>query len=50
VPFDDAKVSRSLDAKEVTVELNCRLGRGEATCFTCDLSKDYVTINADYHT
>jgi glutamate N-acetyltransferase/amino-acid N-acetyltransferase len=50
VPFDDAKVSESLRAKEVVAELSCRLGKAEATCWTCDLSKDYVTINADYHT
>ena len=50
VPFDDTKVSASLDAREVAVEMVCRLGKGEATCWTCDLSKDYVTINADYHT
>ena len=50
VPFDDATVSESLNAKEVVAELNCRLGKAEATCWTCDLSKDYVTINADYHT
>jgi len=50
VPFDDAKVSESLKAPEVVAELNCRLGKAEATCWTCDLSKDYVTINADYHT
>jgi glutamate N-acetyltransferase/amino-acid N-acetyltransferase len=50
VPFDDATVSKSLDAPEVRVELSCRLGEGDATVWTCDLSKDYVTINADYHT
>ena len=50
VPFDDATASESLKAKDVTAELTCRMGKGEATCWTCDLSKDYVTINADYHT
>jgi glutamate N-acetyltransferase/amino-acid N-acetyltransferase len=50
VPFDDAKVSESLKDKEVIAELSCRMGKAEATCWTCDLSKDYVTINADYHT
>lgn len=50
VAFDAEKVSASLDASEVRVELNCRLGQSEATCWTCDLSKEYVTINADYHT
>jgi glutamate N-acetyltransferase / amino-acid N-acetyltransferase len=50
VKFDAAKVSEALNAKEVKVELHCRLGTAQATCWTCDLSKDYVTINADYHT
>jgi glutamate N-acetyltransferase/amino-acid N-acetyltransferase len=48
--FDAADVSKSLDAKEVVVDLNCRLGKSSATVWTCDLSKQYVTINADYHT
>jgi glutamate N-acetyltransferase/amino-acid N-acetyltransferase len=48
--FDPAAVSRALDAKEVTVELDCAAGSSEGTVWTCDLSKDYVTINADYHT
>jgi glutamate N-acetyltransferase / amino-acid N-acetyltransferase len=25
-----------------------RLGRGRATVWTCDLTKDYVAINGDY--
>jgi glutamate N-acetyltransferase/amino-acid N-acetyltransferase len=50
VPFDAAAVSEALKAPEVRVELNCRVGKAEATCWTCDLSKEYVTINADYHT
>ena len=50
VPFDAEAVSDSLKAPEVRAALSCRLGKGHATCWTCDLSKDYVTINADYHT
>ena len=50
VPFDAEKVSESLNAPEVRAELSCRLGKSEGTCWTCDLSKEYVTINADYHT
>jgi glutamate N-acetyltransferase/amino-acid N-acetyltransferase len=48
--FDAAAVSESLKAPEVKVDLACRLGKAEATVWTCDLSKDYVMINADYHT
>jgi glutamate N-acetyltransferase / amino-acid N-acetyltransferase len=50
VPFNTSAVSRALAAKEVVVDLACRLGKGSATVWTCDLSKEYVTINADYHT
>jgi glutamate N-acetyltransferase/amino-acid N-acetyltransferase len=48
--FDAPAVSAALKQPEVTVDLNCRMGRHSATVWTCDLSKDYVTINADYHT
>jgi len=50
MPFDASRVSKSLAAREVVVDLNCRLGKSSVTVWTCDLSKDYVTINADYHT
>ena len=50
VAFDAEKVSKLLNAAEVKVDLACRMGKGEAVCWTCDLSKEYVTINADYHT
>lgn len=50
VRFDVGKVSEALKATEVVAELSCRLGQAGATVWTCDLSKEYVTINADYHT
>jgi glutamate N-acetyltransferase/amino-acid N-acetyltransferase len=48
--FDASAVSTSMNAPEVKIDLNCGLGKSAATVWTCDLSKDYVTINADYHT
>ncbi|MEO6437263.1 MAG: bifunctional glutamate N-acetyltransferase/amino-acid acetyltransferase ArgJ [Tepidisphaeraceae bacterium] len=50
VEFDAPSVSRALDAKEVAIDLDCKTGTGSATVWTCDLSKEYVRINADYHT
>ena len=50
VAFDADKVSESLKAKEVIADLHCGSGTGTATMWTCDFSKEYVTINADYHT
>ena len=47
---DHAKVSAAMNAPEVRVLLDCRTGGGSGRCLTCDLSKEYVTINADYHT
>lgn len=35
---------------EITVQLNLNAGKGAATVWTCDLSHDYVSINADYRT
>jgi len=35
---------------EFHMELDLGLGKGEFTVWTCDLSYDYVKINADYHT
>ena len=48
--FDAEKLSAAMAQGEVLVELSCGLGRHDAVVWTCDLSKDYVTINADYHT
>jgi glutamate N-acetyltransferase / amino-acid N-acetyltransferase len=50
VEFDAKGLSEKLGAAEVVVDLRCGLGRGGATVWTCDLSKEYVTINAEYHT
>jgi len=48
--FDAKKASKVIAKKEHTITIN--LGAGKATdfCYGCDLSKGYVTINADYHT
>jgi len=48
--FDRAKVSELLKQPKVSVDLTCRDGKGQATVWTCDLSKEYITINAEYHT
>jgi glutamate N-acetyltransferase/amino-acid N-acetyltransferase len=50
VHFDAEKVSHALKCPEVVAELSCGIGKASATVWTCDLSKEYVTINADYHT
>jgi glutamate N-acetyltransferase/amino-acid N-acetyltransferase len=34
----------------VTIEVELGVGDSSATGWGCDLSADYVSINADYHT
>jgi glutamate N-acetyltransferase / amino-acid N-acetyltransferase len=49
--FDSEEMLRDLAEEEV--EIRVSLGAGEAgpvTVYTCDLSYDYVRINAEYHT
>jgi glutamate N-acetyltransferase/amino-acid N-acetyltransferase len=48
--FDLRKVERHMKGGEVEIECDLGVGRGEYTALTCDLSREYVTINAEYHT
>jgi glutamate N-acetyltransferase/amino-acid N-acetyltransferase len=50
VSFDPKKVSRIICQKEHTIIVNLGVGKYSDFCYGCDLSRDYVTINADYHT
>ena len=50
VETDVQQVNAVMGAEEIIIELDLAMGEAEATMWTCDLSHDYVTINADYHT
>jgi glutamate N-acetyltransferase/amino-acid N-acetyltransferase len=50
VPFDEKEVVRHLDGKEVFIKLDLHLGSAAATAWGCDLSEEYVKINAEYTT
>ncbi|HEG43879.1 MAG TPA: bifunctional glutamate N-acetyltransferase/amino-acid acetyltransferase ArgJ [Phycisphaerales bacterium] len=50
VKFDAKKVSRVISGKEHTITIGLGAGKASDFCYGCDLSKGYVTINADYHT
>ncbi len=49
-PFDAAAVSEAMREKEVEIRVDLAMGEETATVYTCDLSYDYVRINAEYHT
>ena len=46
--YDEAATSAYMKNDEVTIRVDLGLGRGEATAWTCDLTKAYVEINGDY--
>jgi glutamate N-acetyltransferase/amino-acid N-acetyltransferase len=50
VPFDEEEAVDALDADEIVVAVDLGIGDGEAVVWTCDLSFDYVRINAEYRT
>ncbi|HXO17677.1 MAG TPA: bifunctional glutamate N-acetyltransferase/amino-acid acetyltransferase ArgJ [Candidatus Dormibacteraeota bacterium] len=48
--LSEAEAHRELEPSSVAVELRLGLGAAEATGWGCDLSRDYVRINANYRT
>ena len=48
--FDEAAASREFDLKELTLQIHLRAGSARARFWTCDLTHDYITINASYRT
>jgi len=49
-PAARARAGRKLVEPEVEIWVNLGAGRGRASLWTCDLSYDYVKINAEYTT
>jgi glutamate N-acetyltransferase/amino-acid N-acetyltransferase len=50
VAFDKKALVKYLNGKEVNITLDLHLGKAEATAWGCDLSEEYVKINAEYTT
>ncbi len=50
LPFDKKAAAAKLGGPEVSLRMDFHLGEASATAWGCDLSKEYVTINAEYTT
>jgi glutamate N-acetyltransferase/amino-acid N-acetyltransferase len=50
VDFNKDELLKIISGKEISVLLDLSLGKGEAMMMTCDISHDYVKINAEYST
>lgn len=46
--YDEAKVSAKMREQNIAIAVELGIGRGTATVWTCDLTKEYVAINGDY--
>ncbi len=50
VPFDEGEVKNILHADEIKIIIDLQDGEYHAVAWGCDLTYDYVKINASYHT
>ncbi|MNW49810.1 Arginine biosynthesis bifunctional protein ArgJ [compost metagenome] len=50
IPFDEEEALAYLQGDTVTIHVDLNNGTGEATAWGCDLTYDYVRINAAYRT
>jgi glutamate N-acetyltransferase/amino-acid N-acetyltransferase len=50
LPFDRAQANEFLKAKEIRVHVDLHAGPQSATVWTCDLTEEYIHINAHYST
>jgi glutamate N-acetyltransferase/amino-acid N-acetyltransferase len=48
--LSDAEAHRELEASDIAIELCLGIGEARAVAWGCDLSRDYVRINASYRT
>ncbi|MBX3532297.1 MAG: bifunctional ornithine acetyltransferase/N-acetylglutamate synthase, partial [Rhizobiaceae bacterium] len=46
--YSEAATSAYMKRDHIKVGVDIGLGRGKATVYTCDLTKEYVAINGDY--
>ena len=46
--YDEAKVSAEMKKHVIELKVGLGIGRGRDRVLTCDLTKEYVAINADY--
>jgi glutamate N-acetyltransferase/amino-acid N-acetyltransferase len=46
--YDEAPVATHMSGRNIDIGVDVGIGRGRATVWTCDLTHDYIRINADY--
>jgi glutamate N-acetyltransferase/amino-acid N-acetyltransferase len=46
--YDEAATSAYMKSQEIDIRVDLNIGSGKARVWTCDLTSDYISINADY--
>jgi len=46
--YDEGPVAAHMKGAEIDIAVDVGVGRGKATVWTCDLTHEYISINADY--
>ena len=46
--YDEKTVAAYMKNREIVIRINAGAGKSSATVWTCDLTHDYISINADY--
>ena len=50
IEFDELQAKQILSQRDVQIHLDMNSGKGSSVMWTCDLTKEYIHINADYRT
>ena len=46
--YDEKTVATYMKNRDIVIRINAGVGKASATVWTCDLTHDYISINADY--
>ena len=46
--YKESDIKEYMTYDSIDIEVNLSLGNGSYTVYTCDFTKDYIDINADY--
>ena len=46
--FDEKPVAKHMRGREIDLAVDVGVGKGSAVVWTCDLTHEYIRINADY--
>ena len=48
--YDEGPTAKYMAGENIEITVNAGVGKAKATVWTCDLTHEYISINADYRT